>query len=226
MKNVNVSFLCIVLFIGSLVNAQTINWNNLKKDQRNIVNLNFGVDYGLTYGIGYGYQLRSKRPIVVNAEYSFPSGNNLFDDFKIETGTYIQWFKSGNFYVASKLQSVFRRYDNSYARLLNFGADLSATGGYYKNRWFVAGELGFDKAIVTHFKHSDLYKANYPGVKDGWYEPSTGGDFYYGIQTGYSIKNKDLYLKIGKLVEQDLQTTPMLPFYLQLGINIRIGSKH
>lgn len=68
--------------------------------------------------------------------------------------------------------------------------------GLYKTRWFVAGETGFDKAIVTHFKHSDLYKENSPLVQDGWYQPATGGNFYYGVQTGYSFKTADLTLKL------------------------------
>jgi hypothetical protein len=225
MKSIRVLLLFMIFSIGLVAKSQTLNWHNLKKDQRNIVNVNAGIDYALTYGVGYGYQLKTKRPIVLNVEYSFPSGNNLFDDFKIKTGGQIRWLKSGNFYFSSKLQGVFRRYNNSYARLLNFGADLSTTAGYYKNKWFVAGELGFDKAIVTNFKHSDLYKANYPGVKDGWYEPSTGGNIYYGLQTGYSFKKNDIYLKVGKLVEQNLNTSPMLPFYVQIGLNLRIGKK-
>ena len=61
--------------------------------------------------------------------------------------------------------------------LANFGSDLSSTIGYYKPKWFVATEVGFDKAIVTHFKHSDLFKEHFPDVKDGWYEPATGGNF-------------------------------------------------
>jgi len=225
MKCMRVVILCIMLSTGFIANSQTLNWSNLKKDQTNIINVNVGIDYALTYGVGYGYQLKTKKPLVLNAEYSFPSGNDLLDDFKIKTGGQIRWLKTGNFYFSSKLQGVFRRYNNSYARLLNFGADLSTTAGYYKTRWFAAGELGFDKAIVTHFKHTDLYKANYPGVKDGWYEPSTGGNIYYGIQTGYSFKNKDVYLKLGKLIEQDLNTSPMLPFYIQAGVNLRIGKK-
>jgi hypothetical protein len=121
---------------------------------------------------------------------------------------------------------IFRRFENGYARLLNFGADVSTTGGFYKKHWFAAGEIGFDKAIVTHFKHTDLYKANFPGVKDGWYEPSTGGNFYYGINGGYSFKKQDIYLKAGRLIQQDFKTSPMLPFYAELGLNFRFSKKH
>jgi hypothetical protein len=38
--------------------------------------------------------------------------------------------------------------------ILNFGSELKGVIGLYKNRWFVAGELGFDKAIVSKFSHT------------------------------------------------------------------------
>jgi hypothetical protein len=222
MKSFYFVFVCVILLCSCFVNAQNFNWNRIG-DQTHIANINISADHALNYGAGYSYRIKSKLPVLLNAEYSFPSGNNLTDDFKIKTGAQVRWWRSGNFHFASKLQGIFRRYNNDYARLLNFGADLSGMAGFYKRRWFLAGELGFDKAIVTHFKHSDLYKSNFPGVKDGWYEPSTGGNIYYGILGGWSGKNKDVYLKLGKLTQQDLGSSPMLPVYAQLGFNFRFS---
>lgn len=221
MKNLKYKLLIAGLATVFTTNAQVLNWASLRKDQKHIININAAADYALTYGAGYGYQLKSKLPVVLSASYSFPSGGNISDDFKTKIGGQTRWLKTGDFYFSAKLQGIFRRFENSYARLLNFGSDMSATAGYYKHRWFVSGELGFDKAIVTHFKHFDSYKANFPGVKDGWYDPSTGGNLYYGLQTGYSFKKKDVYLKAGKLTEQDFRSSPMLPFYAELGINIK-----
>jgi hypothetical protein len=202
--------------------SQTLNWAGLKKDQKHISNINAGVEHGVIFGAGYGYQLKSRLPVVLNAEYSFPGGQKLFDDFKTKIGGQVQFYKTGNFDFSAKFYGVFRRYESDFTRLLNFGTDLSATAGYYKSKWFVAGEAGFDKAIVTHFKHSDRYKAIYPLVKDGWYEPSTGGNFYYGLQTGYSFRKTDIYIKAGKIITQDFKTLPLIPFSFQLGINRKI----
>ncbi|MGQ0737881.1 MAG: hypothetical protein ACT4OJ_02370 [Bacteroidota bacterium] len=202
--------------------SQNLNWQNLKKNQKHIFNINTGVEYGLIFGLGYGYQLISRLPIVLNAEYSFPGGEKLFDDFKTKIGGQIRLYRTGNINFSAKLYGLFRRYESDFARLLNFGTDLSATAGYYKSKWFVAGEAGFDKAIVTHFKHTESYKTLYPGVKDGWYEPATGGNFYYGLQTGYSFKKTDIYLKAGKIVTQDFQTRPLIPFSVQLGFYWKI----
>lgn len=224
MKPIGYMVISTFLLASSMLKAQTINWGTIPQ-QKHIANINIAADHAFTYGFGFGYRINAKRPILLNAEYSFPAGKNLADDFKVKTGAQVRWWQSGKLHVTSKLQGIFRRYHNDYARLLNFGADVSATAGYYKHHWFVAGELGFDKAIITHFKHSDLYKSNFPGVRDGWYEPSTGGNIYYGIQGGWSGKSKDIYLKLGRLTQQDFKTTPMLPFYAQLGFNLRLGSQ-
>lgn len=225
MKPVKLFVLIVLMMITTFVNGQVINWSNLRKKERNIFSLYSGAEYGLVYGIGYGYVLPVKKPTILNIDYSFPSGKELFDDFKTRTGGQVNWFHTKNFYLSSKLQAIFRRYNNSYARLVDFGADLSVTGGYYKTKWFVAGELGFDKAIVTHFKHSPLYKENFPGVKDGWYEPSTGGNIYYGLQASYSWKNKDLWLRAGKINRQNLASAPMLPVYATIGVTFRRKGK-
>jgi len=222
MKNIKYILSLTVLLASSLFSAaQTINWAGLKSDQKHIVNFNVSSEYALNYGLGYGYRLKSKFPIVLNAEYSFPSGQNITDDFKSKLGGQIRLLQTGNFQFSAKIQGIFRRYETSYARLSNFGSDFSGIAGFYKRKWFVAGEAGFDKAIVTNFKHSDLFKENYPGVIDGWYEPPSGGNFYYDIQAGYSANRFDVYLKAGQIVEQDFKTSPLLPIYAQLGFNIK-----
>jgi len=223
MKRITVYTAFVVsLVLSGNVFSQGINWKSLDKAQRHIININAGAEYGSTVGAGYGYQLKSKMPIVLNLEYSFPTGEKLTDDFKTKIGGYIRLYQVNNFQFTAKIHGIFRRYENSLATLVNFGSEITGTAGYYKPKWFFAGEAGFDKAIVTNFKHSTVYKQNFPSVKDGWYEPATGGNFYYGLQTGYSFRRNEIYLKAGKLVSQDFHTTPLLPFYLQIGYNIML----
>lgn len=214
----------IIMFLAlafGAVNAQTINWANLNGETRHIVNASLGLEYGAVYGLGYGFQTRiGPFPLLANAGFSFPAGDQRLDDFKTNIGVQIRWIESGNFQVSTKLHGVFRRYENDLVRLLNFGSDMSAIVGYYRPKWFVAGEAGFDKAIVTHFQSKD-YRDQYPGVVDGWYEPSTGGNFYYGLQVGFSFMKNDLFLRAGKMVSQDFKTAPLLPYYGQLGYNLR-----
>ena len=227
MKNYKnyILILYLILSIGS-VNAQTINWASMKEGNKHIVNANLGLDNGVIYGLGYGYHFKTRLfPTVANFEYSFPSGNMIFDDFKTKIGVQISWIEFNNFQFSTKLHGVFRRYENDLVRLVNFGSDLSGIVGYYRLKWFVAIEFGFDKAIVTNFKHSEIYINQYPGVVDGWYEPATGGNFYYGLQTGFSFKQHDIYLKAGKIITQDFKTAPMVSLYAQVGYNFRFNFK-
>ncbi len=85
-------------------------------------------------------------------------------------------------------------------------------------------EVGFDKAIVTHFKPSNVYKQIYPGVQDGWYEPATGGNFNFGLLGGYSFRRSDISLKGGLLTIQSFSKL-QLPFYAQLGYTIKLKSR-
>jgi hypothetical protein len=223
MKTIRIVILAIsLLFIESSVRVQSINWGSLQKNERHIININSSLEYGWTFGLGYGYQLKTDLPIVLNAEYSFPGGNILVDDFKTKIGGQTRVAIIGNFLISAKVHGVFRRYENSLTTLVNFGSDMSAAAGYYRRKWHIAAEVGFDKAIVTHFKHSEVYKRNFPEVQDGWYEPATGGNFYYGVQAGFSFKHHDIYLKAGKTVTQDFKTTPLIPFYAQVGYNFKL----
>ncbi len=52
--------------------------------------------------------------------------------------------------------------------------------------------------------------------------PATGGNFYYGIQAGFSQKKFDIYLNVGKTVSQDFKTNPTIPVYAQLGFNFKM----
>lgn len=213
-----------IVFFGFLNNtvAQTINWNSLDST-KHIINAGIGWDYSLSYSLGYAHKLNSNIPIILQANFSIPSGENLVDDFKTKIGGQIVLLNKSNLKGSITLNGIYRRYENPLVQLQNFGSEIKGIFGYYKPKWFIAGEVGFDKAIVTHFKHSQIFKETiYQDVKDGWYEPATGGNFQYGFQTGYSFKKSDLTFNIGMVTVQDFKTTPLIPYYLMFGYNYRI----
>jgi hypothetical protein len=216
------STLIAIIFFGisNTSRAQQVNWRNLQDSNAHIINVNMGWDYATVAGIGYGQKLKTHLPIVLNMEYSFPFGNDIFDDFKTKIGAQAELLHLNNFSVSLKAYGLFRRYANEYVRLINFGSEFSTNFGYYKTHWYIAGEFGFDKAIATNIKNSDAMKNLYPDVQDGWYVP-TGGNFFYGIVSGYSFKYNDLYAKIGMTTTQDFKTEPGVPYYLQIGYNRR-----
>jgi hypothetical protein len=212
-----------MLLIGNVkVKAQALNWATLDKNNKHIASAGIGVNYGVTYKFSYGYQIKNKFfPAIADVEYSFPSGNKPFDDFKVRMGGQIRWIEFHNFQFSTGIRGVFRRYGHDLVRLVNFGSDFNGVAGYYRKKWFAAAEFGFDKAIVTNIKHTDKYKEQYPGFANGWYKPATGGNFYYGLQGGFSLKKADITAKVGKLITQDFKTTPTIPFYAELGCNFK-----
>jgi hypothetical protein len=205
--------------------SQNINWRSLKPEDKHIININAGFEHGLLYGLGYGNKINMIIPIVWTIEYSMPSGENLSDDFKSKAGIKARLVEVRNFIFSANIYGIYRRYENNLVRMQNFGSDFTGVAGFYKLHWFIAVEAGFDKAIVTHLKHSKYYKEIFPAVKNGWYEPSTGGNFYYGLQTGFSFRQHDFYLNAGRMLTQDFKTKPTVPYYVEMGYNLKIKSR-
>lgn len=218
-----VQLIAVVLLVltGRPSSAQNINWKNLDAAQKHIVNFRLGFDYAAVAGIGYGFHLKKKLPVVLNIEYSQPFGEIVFDDLKTKIGGQVNFLRAGSFYATAKAYGIIRRFQNDFARMINFGSEFSATAGLYKRKWFIAAELGFDKAIVTHIKHSELMKEYNPGLESGWYIP-TAGNLFYGLQGGYSFKKNDLYARFGNTLEQDFKSKPLVPYYFELGTSIKL----
>ena len=220
----------IIILITALsvysINAQSINWQSIDKDQKNIVYLNFGYDFGMTTQFGYGRKIETFRPILLTADYSMPMGKDLVDDFKLRIGGQISIFERNNFIASAKIYGIFRRHQTKLVRMASFGSETAVILGYYKPKWHIAGEFGFDKSIVTHLKHSDIMKDNFPAIADGWFIPS-GGHFYYGIQGSKTIGNNfDLSLRVGMTNAQFNDKNAIMPIYTQFGLIYKISSKN
>jgi hypothetical protein len=218
--NIGLIAVAIILLTAGTTIAQNINWRSLEASQKHVINVNVGIDNSASFGIGYGWMFSTKLPLMLNTEFSLPSGKNLIDDFKLKIGGQSEVLKLGNFSATVKAFGIIRRYQSEFVRLWNFGSEFSAVTGYYKPRWHVAGEFGFDKAISTHVANSDELKKYYPTIRDGWYVP-TGGNYFYGIQSGLSFKKMDTNIRIGKTIAQGFETSALFPYYLQVGVNRR-----
>ena len=217
MKNLIIAALLFITIIEGNF-AQNLNWRALNPEQPNMVYLNIGYDFGMTTQIGYSRSLKAFKPISLLADYSFPMGENVFDDLKIRLGGQIELYEINGFSVSTKLLANIRRHETDLVRMAGFGTELSLVAGYYKPGWFVAGEFGLDKSIITNLEHSDIMKEKYPEIKDGWYIPS-GGNYFYGIQAGKSLGNTmELSLRFGFTDAQGKDEDSLLPYYGQIGL--------
>ena len=213
--------LTMVLAMAEAGYSQNINWRSLREDQPNVVQLNVGYDFGVTSQVSYARTLDVVRPALLGVDFSFPMGSNLLDDFKVRLGGQIEIVEINGFSATLKISSVFRRYQTELVRIVSFGSDFAVLAGYYTPTWSVGGEFGFDKSITSQIKNSEIMRAYFPGIKDGWYLP-TGGHYYFGIQGGKTIgESLDLSLRLGATNAQFNDENAVLPLYLQLGLGMR-----
>ena len=220
MKKITATMM-IVIAMSAAGYSQNINWRSLREDRPNVLQLTFGYDYGVTAQLGYSRSFTLIRPVVVGLDFSVPMGDVLLDDFKVRIGGQVEIVQAGAFSVTVKIASNFRRYQTQLVRIVSFGSDFAAVVGYYKSTWYAAGEFGFDKAVTSYLKHSDIMRAYYPAIRDGWYVP-TGGNFYYGIQGGKTIgETLELTLRMGGTRAQMHDEGAVLPYYAQLGLGVR-----
>jgi hypothetical protein len=199
--------------------GQVVNWRTLGPHEQHVASAYAGIDYGAVVGAGYAWH---RGRVLAGVDASVPAGNTPTDDFRTTMGVNVRWLQHGALGVATEVRAILRRYENPYVRLLNAGSDISGTVGLFGHRWFLAGHGGFDKAIATRIENSDPLKISYPSIRDGWYR-STGGNVHFGLQGGRSIGNVDAHLELGRILEQDLRTTPTIPFYARLGITLKLG---
>lgn len=220
MKNIS-AIILLVIAAAECGSTQNINWRSLNDSRQTIMQFTFGYDFGATAQVSYNRYIDGFRPIVVGLDYSLPMGNILLDDFKVRYGAQIEIAEWEGFSVTAKIYSNFRRHKTALVRSVTFGSDFAAVGGYFSRTWHAALEYGFDKSIISHFKHSDSMKENIPTIKDGWYIP-TGGHHYYGIQGSKTLGDLiDLSLRIGATNAQFNDEDAVVPLYLQMGIGLR-----
>ena len=220
MKNL-IAAMIIMMTVSEVSVSQSINWRAVREDKPNIVQLNAGYDFGVTTQLGYYRTFTMIKPAMVGLDFSLPMGNSLLDDFKVRLGGQVEVVEFHGFSAAIKISSVFRRYQTELVRIVSFGSDFAVLAGYCTPTWSVGGEFGFDKSITSQIKNSEIMRAYFPAIKDGWYVP-TGGHYYYGIQGGKTIgESFDLSLRLGATRAQFDDENAVLPLYLQMGLGMR-----
>ncbi len=206
----------------SLTFAQNINWSTQDNQPNNFVYLNKGFNYGLTLQLGYALNINLLDQTLITADLSVPMGKDLLDDYKGSLSMHTTLLKFGDFTMSGKITGIARRHETKLVRMHNFGAELTGLIGYYKPKFHIAAELGFDKAIATHLKHQGLLKENFPDMVDGWFVP-TSGNFYYGIQASKTIGTRfEISMRLGKTNAEKGAPDALLPVYGSLGLIFRL----
>ncbi len=216
MKKMLILFILFMVGILTNLQSQEINWRNLSDEYSQLGSTFTGLDFGVVYGLSYGFPLQTELPIFLNAEVSFPFGSTLFDDWKMKINGHGEIWKNKNLSFNVKTGLIIRRLNSELSRLYNFSGDISILFGYYKPQWFVAGELNWDKSIISHIHHSRVIKNTSPNIKDSWLK-GLGGNIKYALVGNYSFsKIWGVFLNIGWVQGQDFVDEPDLPIFGKL----------
>lgn len=181
----------------------------------------FGFDPALVTSVGYARDMRiAGQPWQLGAEVGVVAADFDVQDFRarlVARSALLQW---RSMRLIGSAAFITRGTENTIYRALNFGADFTGTVGVYQQRWFLAGEFGYDEAIITYLTHSDWYREHYyPDAKDGWYL-NTDGTFHYGLTTGVAIGQTEIAIRAGQRRTEDFQELSQ-PFYVAMGVGVR-----
>ncbi|WNJ19035.1 hypothetical protein [Pontibacter sp. G13] len=226
MKNLIKLILSAIMMAWASAEAQSqvINWA-AQHSGTHLPQLSLGWDYGLSFQGGYGYRFASKIPWIAQANFSIPAGGNVLDDYKLGVGGKMLAWDASHFKGEISLQGVLRRYSSPLVRMNNVGTLIQGSLGYYRPRWFAGLELGWDKAWLTHFSHTEVYRETIlVEAQDGWADTPTAGTISYGLWIGGSLGAVDVSIQVGKVTYDQFQTGPTIPNYLRLGALYRMGS--
>ena len=188
-------------------------WNIGRTDgPRNFAYASVGLDPALIASAGY---IRTVpvfgHAVEMGGEAGIVAAGWDARDFRARLQLRTSLLRLGVFRIVGSAAFVARGTDNLMHRAFNFGSDFTGNAGLYARRWFLAGEFGFDKAIITHITHSDWYRRNvYSGAKDGWYLTG-GGTYHYGATGGVAIGPAEIAVRAGWLKTEDFNqlVTPM-----------------
>ncbi|HVT07344.1 MAG TPA: hypothetical protein VHO67_07790 [Polyangia bacterium] len=199
--------------------AHEVNLARLDEGPANRVYVRTGAEWAFVAGVGYARTVSvGQRRLVLLGELTAPWAAPDASDYQVRAGALVPVAGWRRWQLAGSLEPTVRGTNNDLGRMTSLGAYAGVVGGYYTQRWFAAGELGFDYAVTTHITQSQLYRDTvYEGARDGWYV-NPGGNYRLGGQAGASFGRYELAARGGVLRDM-LGHQPMFPYYATLAFS-------
>jgi hypothetical protein len=211
-----------LLLPALLAHEAAAQWNVARFDRApNRAYTSFGLDPAFVTTVGYGRVVPIfGHKVQFAGDVGIGTAGMDFGDFRARLEGFTSIVHWRSVHLTGSATFITRGTENAIYRGLNFGSDFTGAAGVYRPAWFMAGEFGFDKAIITHITHTDWYRTYfYPDAKDGWYL-DTGGTFHYGVAAGVAIGRVELAGRFGWQRTEDFNDLAS-PFYGTLGAGFR-----
>jgi hypothetical protein len=193
-------------------------WNlALQRPGTDHLYVNAGLDPAVITSIGYGRTLSAFGATAqLFAEAGVVAGDADLRDFRARLGAQLELAHVGRVRLGGRASFVTRGTENRIFRSVNMGVAVTGSAGLYGRRWFAATEVGFDKALLTHLRHSEEYRVvHFPEAKDGWYLDN-GGTWGLGAMMGRTMGRSEAVVRVGVSRTQRWET-PSIPGYVVLG---------
>lgn len=189
--------LALATLVASRANAQ---WNVARFDSTKVwTYATFGLDPAFVGSVGVSGVIPGRVKIQLGAEFGSVVAAFDLHDWRSRATARASLVHWGVFRITGEEAVVTRGTSNSIYSAFNLGSSTTFTAGAYRRRWFVASEVGFDKAVLTRITNSDWYREYYyPDAKNGWYL-TPGGTFHAGLTGGVTLGMLEITARAGRL---------------------------
>ena len=207
----------ILILLITFSQAQTLNYTTIQSNNNTqSISIASGLEYGLNYLIEYHYFIDNR--FHIDTKFQSLWVELGFDEYYWDAGITYIYFNNELFKTTITFKPLIRGTRNNIATLTSLAFDSATSIGFYTSGFYFTTSLGYTLNTITYIKNSDLYrKTVYSNAVDGWYN-TFGGILYYDLVIGGSIGCVDIYLRMGQMWDNYLNTK-MLPFFATFGIN-------
>ena len=223
MKKIIFITLIITLFQLQNIYAKEV-FNKMEAGQKNLyIGFEFDPTFAGTIGYATSFKIDSlNRNLTLAWDITLPIF--LFDlkHYRVEMASRIPFFNSESWNILNRFSLINKGTDNGLYYGNNISIEQGFLMGYFGKSWFIAADISYEKFLVTYIEHTALYRnLVYSDAKNGWYS-STGGNFNFGLQTGYSFsKTIEATIRCGLYQTEDFNNPVGVPFFANLGLNYR-----
>jgi hypothetical protein len=214
-----ISSIALGILAASLVTGEaSAQWNVARfGTEPNRIFTTSGLDPAVVTSVGYARVVPvARRDLQLSGEVGLVTAKVDTRDFRAKMGAQVSLWRWRSVNLTGSVSAITRGTENTIYRGINFGADFAATVGVYRPTWFVAGEAGKDKAIITHVTHTDFYRSLFPDARNGWYLDA-GGTLRNGIAAGISRGRAEFVTRLGFQRTEDYNSM-VPPVYASAGM--------
>ena len=177
----------------------------------------------ITFGYQRNFNVGLLNRIVTSyAEWGTSMYRFSFNNSELKLGAILVLIEKGIFKVVNNLNLSAGSVTTHNFDSKKFAAGDEVAAGFYKQSWFIATTVEYEKIYLNRIEHTEFFRTTYyEDAEDGWYK-GAGGMFQVGVEGGGTIREKyDIHLEIKLPVTERFNSYGGSPLHLNLGLGYR-----